>query len=221
MFDAPTKLALGLLTGIVFGFLLQKGRAAKFHVIVGQFLLRDWTVVKIMGTAVIIGAVGVYALVAMGLASLHVKPALWGGVFLGALCFGIGIALFGYCPGTSVAACGEGRRDAMVGVFGMLIGASVYVALYPVLQQVIKGLGDAGKITLPDVTQVSPWLWVGGLVVAGTAVLWLLNRVRRPAQPSAADQGEPSTGGQRVLHADGRRHLITKRADTDNHVHRT
>lgn len=48
MFDTPGKLALGLLTGIVFGFLLQKGRAAKFHVIVGQFLLRDWTVVKIM-----------------------------------------------------------------------------------------------------------------------------------------------------------------------------
>ncbi len=88
MFDEPTKLALGLLTGIVFGFLLQKGRAAKFHVIIGQFLLKDWTVVKIMGTAVIVGTVGVYALVAMDLASLQIKPMLLGGVLLGALCFG-------------------------------------------------------------------------------------------------------------------------------------
>jgi len=182
MFDSPAKLALGLLTGILFGFLLQKGRAAKFHVIVGQFLLRDWTVVKIMATAVIVGAVGVYALAATGLASLHVKPALWGGVLLGALCFGAGIALFGYCPGTSVAACGEGRRDAMVGVFGMLIGASAYVALYPFLQPVIKRLGDAGKITLPDITQTSSWLWIGGLVIVGSAALWLLDRFE--AQPS-------------------------------------
>ena len=72
MFDSPDKLALGLLTGIVFGFLLQKGRAAKYHVIVGQFLLKDWTVVKIMLTAVILGSVGVYALVNEGHA-VHVE----------------------------------------------------------------------------------------------------------------------------------------------------
>ena len=44
MFDPISKLVLGLLTGIIFGLLLQKGRAAKFHVIIGQFLLKDWTV---------------------------------------------------------------------------------------------------------------------------------------------------------------------------------
>ncbi len=106
MFDSPEKLALGLLTGIVFGFLLQKGRAAKYHVIVGQFLLKDWTVVKIMLTAVLVGSVGVYALVQTDWASLHIRPALLGGVLLGGVCFGIGIVVFGYCPGTSVAACG-------------------------------------------------------------------------------------------------------------------
>ena len=66
MFDSPDKLILGLVTGIAFGFLLQKGRVAKFEVIVGQFLFRDWTVVKTMGTAVVVGAIGVYALVAYG-----------------------------------------------------------------------------------------------------------------------------------------------------------
>ena len=63
MFDSPDKLLLGLVTGVAFGFLLQKGRVAKFPVIVGQFLLKDWTVVKVMATAVAVGAVGVYALV--------------------------------------------------------------------------------------------------------------------------------------------------------------
>ena len=139
MFDSPEKLALGLVTGIVFGFLLQKGRVAKYEVIVGQFLFTDWTVVKTMGTAVVVGAVGVYALIEADMASLHIRPALFGGVLAGAACFGIGMATLGYCPGTSVAACGEGRRDAMVGVLGMLVRAGLFVAIYAKPQPVING----------------------------------------------------------------------------------
>ena len=90
MFDSPDKLLLGLATGVAFGFLLQKGRVAKFPVILGQFLLKDWTVVKVMGTAVVVGSAGVFALVAAGHASLHVKPLLLGGVLLGGLLFGVG-----------------------------------------------------------------------------------------------------------------------------------
>ena len=178
MFDSPDKLLLGLATGVVFGFLLQKGRVAKFPVIVGQFLLRDWTVVKIMGTAVVVGAVGVFALVAAGHAGLHVKPLLLGGVLSGGVLFGVGLAVLGYCPGTTVAACGEGRRDAVAGLLGMFAGAFAFVAVWPALQPVIKGLGDAGKVTLPDLTGTSPWLWVGGLAaLGGVAALTF----RRPA----------------------------------------
>ena len=177
MFDPTSKLLLGLVTGIVFGFLLQKGRAAKFHVILGQLLLKDWTVVKIMATAVAVGTIGVYALVSFGYATLHIKPALLGGVLLGGVLFGAGLAIFGYCPGTSVAASGEGRRDAMLGVAGMLVGAGVYVALYPRLQPIIKGLADWGKITLPQATSVSPWFWIAGLVIAIAAVLTIIERI--------------------------------------------
>ncbi|MBA3481105.1 MAG: YeeE/YedE family protein [Pirellulales bacterium] len=178
MFDSPTKLALGFLTGFLFGFFLQKGRVAKFEVIVGQFLFKDWTVVKVMGTAVAVGAVGVYALVAADLATLHIKPALLGGVFVGAVCFGIGMAVLGYCPGTSVAGCGEGRRDAMVGVAGMLAGAALFVAMFPALQPLINGLGNLGEVTLPELTHTSPWLWVAGLAIAAAGA-WLGNRWNR------------------------------------------
>lgn len=166
MFESPGKLALGLVSGLIFGFLLQKGGVAKFRVIVGQFLLKDWTVVKVMMTAVAVGAVGVWAMVGMGMASLHIKPAAFGGVIAGAVLFGCGMAIFGYCPGTGVAACGEGRRDAMVGVLGMLCGALAYVISFPALQGLIKGFGDWGKLTLPQLTGVSPWLFVAGLAIA-------------------------------------------------------
>lgn len=113
MFDPFWKLALGLLTGVLFGFLLQKGRVAKYQVILGQFLFKDWTVVKIMGTAVVVGAVGIFALLPTEAVSLHIKPLVWGGIIAGGLLFGVGMTLLGYCPGTGVAACGEGRKDAM------------------------------------------------------------------------------------------------------------
>lgn len=180
MFDSPERLALGLITGILFGFLLQKGRVSKYEVIVGQFRFSDWTVVKTMGTAVVVGTVGVYALVAADLASLHIRPALFGGLLVGAVCFGIGMAVLGYCPGTSVAGCGEGRRDAMVGVLGMFSGAALFVALFPMLQPVINGLGDGGKITLPELTATSPWLWVAGLVVGGVLAFAVANLRSNP-----------------------------------------
>ena len=176
MFDPFSKLALGLFTGIVFGFLLQKGRVAKFPIIVGQFLLRDWTVAKIMGIAVVVGAIGVYALVGIDAASLHVKPALIAGLILGGVLFGFGMVLLGYCPGTSVAACGEGHRDAMVGVAGMLVGTFAFVLLYRGLDPVIRACGDLGKVTLPEITGTSPWLWVAAMALAAVSFTFWFGR---------------------------------------------
>jgi uncharacterized membrane protein YedE/YeeE len=174
MFDPPEKLVLGLLTGIVFGFLLQKGRVAKFNTILGQLLLTDWTVLKVMTTAIVVGAIGVFALVSAGWASLHIQPFLLSGVLIGAAVFGVGMALFGYCPGTSVAASGEGSRDAMVGVLGMLTGAGIFVAAYPWLNPVLKGLGDLGKTTLPDVLGAPAWAVIAGLTLVVVVLLSLL-----------------------------------------------
>lgn len=95
MFEAPGTLLLGLITGLFFGWLLQKGQAAKYRVILGQLLFRDWTVTKIMGTAVIVGSVGVYALLSMGQTELAVKPMRVAGVLLGSLVFGSGMAVLG------------------------------------------------------------------------------------------------------------------------------
>ena len=170
MFEPIPRLLLGLFTGFLFGFLLQKGRVAKYGVITGQFLLKDWTVVKVMGTAVVVGAVGVFALRASDVVSLHIKPLLLGGVLVGGALFGIGMGLLGYCPGTSVAACGEGRRDAIAGVIGQLLGAGLFVAGYPWVESLIK-LGNFGKVTLPEITGITPWFWIGAAVVVG-GVAW-------------------------------------------------
>lgn len=146
--DATGKRLLGFATGLVFGALLQHGRLSRYESILGQLRLRDPRVATAMGTAVAVGAAGVHALVWSGLAEKSIKPMKVGGIVGGGALFGAGMAILGYCPGTSVAAVGEGRRDAIAGVAGMLAGAAAFVALYPKLEPVISAGGDYGKVTL-------------------------------------------------------------------------
>ncbi|HPJ48542.1 MAG TPA: hypothetical protein PK162_06635 [Synergistales bacterium] len=57
--DIP-QLLWGLAFGIAFGFLLQKGGVTKYDIIAGQLLLKDFTVVKVMLSAILTGMVGIY-----------------------------------------------------------------------------------------------------------------------------------------------------------------
>jgi uncharacterized protein len=157
--DPWTKMLIGLFAGFVFGFVLQKAHVTKFRVIVGQFLLRDFTVMKTMLTAIVVGGIGVYVLKTMGLASLHVKPAQLAAVAGGGLIFGVGMVLLGYCPGTGVAAAAEGRRDAMFGVLGMLAGAAVFAEMFSGLSRTVLTWWDRGTVTLPDVTGIPAWVF--------------------------------------------------------------
>lgn len=163
--EPASKLIMGLGTGVAFGALLQKGRVGKYEVIVDQLLLEDMTVAKIMGTAIVVGAVGVQALVQTGHAALDIKPMRMLAVTGGAVMFGSGLALIGYCPGTTLAAIGEGRRDAIAGALGMLAGAALFVRAFPKLQPALE-VGDRGKTTLPKATRTSPWPWIAGMAAA-------------------------------------------------------
>ena len=75
--DTPYLLVTGLLTGVVFGVLLQKGGVTRYATIIGQFLFTDYTMLKIMLSAVVVGAIGVCGMLQLGLIThLLVKPAL-------------------------------------------------------------------------------------------------------------------------------------------------
>ena len=169
-FADPKTLFLGAFTGLIFGFLLQKGHVTRFNVIVGQFLLRDFTVVKVMLTAIVVGSVGIYGMLQGGMIEgLHLKDAALVGNLLGGAIFGVGMVVLGYCPGTGVAALGDGARDAAFGVLGMLAGAALYAEAYPWIKANLLSIADAGKVTLATATGASPWLFI--LVLAVLSVI--------------------------------------------------
>jgi uncharacterized membrane protein YedE/YeeE len=174
--DSLGKLLLGLATGFAFGFLLQKGRVTRYTVIVGQFLLRDFTMLKTMLTAVLVGGVGVYALRAMGAATLHVKPAQLAAVSLGGLIFGVGMVVLGYCPGTGVAAAAEGKRDALAGVGGMLVGALLFAELYGWLSRTVLAWANLGPVTLPEMTGLPVWAIFAAIAALAFALFAGLRR---------------------------------------------
>ncbi|MBN1763597.1 MAG: YeeE/YedE family protein [Methanomicrobia archaeon] len=172
------QLVIGLLIGIAFGFLLQKGGVTDYNVIIGQLLLTDFTVVKIMLAASITGMLGVHLLRSLGLAQLHPKPGSIGASVIGGLIFGVGFAVLGYCPGTVAGAVGQGAFDALFGgIVGILIGSGLFAALYPQLQKSVLNKGDFGAITLPEVLKVNQWLIVIPVAIALTALLWWMEHV--------------------------------------------
>lgn len=157
----------GLITGILFGFLLQKARVIRYDKQLGALRLMDMTIVKFMLSTVLVAMVGTYLLKDLGLVKLSVKPALLGGVILGGLIFGIGWGLLGYCPGTALGALGEGRFDALWGILGMLVGAGLYAEAYPFLKETVLTWGNLGKITFPQVLGVNHWIVIAIVVVGG------------------------------------------------------
>lgn len=151
---------LGLLAGIVFGFLLQKGRVLRFEKQVGALLFRDMTILKFMLSAIMVGMIGILLLSQLEVIQLSRKAMNVGAVVVGGGLFGIGWAIMGFCPGTAVGALGEGRWHAAFAILGMLLGAAIYAELYPFFKSTVLAWKDYGKIGLPESLGISPWLLV-------------------------------------------------------------
>lgn len=159
------ELIYGVITGIIFGFLLQKGRVIRYDKQIGALLLTDMTIVKFMLSTILVAMVGVYLLVDLGLAKLSLKATILGGNIIGGLIFGFGWGILGYCPGTQMGALGEGRWDALWGIIGMLVGAALFAEIYPTLKATVLTWGDFGKITIPQILGINHWPVIGVMVV--------------------------------------------------------
>jgi len=161
---------LGLVTGVLFGVLLQKGRVLRFDKQVGALLFKDMTILKFMLSAILVGMVGILILANLEIITLSHKSMNLGGVVIGGALFGVGWAIMGFCPGTSLGALGEGRWHAIFAIIGMVAGAAIYAELYPFFKSTVLAWQDYGKIGLPEALTVSQWVivpifWIGTIAL--------------------------------------------------------
>jgi uncharacterized membrane protein YedE/YeeE len=103
-----------LIFGFLFGALLNYARLNRYNVISGMATLENLTVAKAIAIAIGIGVILLNIEISLGFASWHVKPFIVGGIVLGGLIFGAGMAILGYCPGTLAVSLGEGSLDALI-----------------------------------------------------------------------------------------------------------
>ena len=170
-----TGILIGLATGIVFGFVLEKSRVFEPGIIVGQMQLRSFIMLKVFLMAVITGLLVLAVMHGVYGVKLALKPLVWKADIIGGLILGAGISLAGACPGTSLAQVGAGYRDAIFVVLGGIAGAIAYgyndAAITAFFAEKGANLTFAGLAGLPF------WQVAVGLAAALAVFLLVLERL--------------------------------------------
>ena len=162
-------LALALLIGLGFGWFLERGGLGNARKLAGQFYLTDLTVLKVMFSAIITAALGLFWLSRLGLVDLtmvYLPPTFLLPQLLGGLVFGFGFVMGGLCPGTSCVAAASGRIDGMSLLGGMLFGVFVFNEIYPLIAG-FYGSTPLGQITLAEYFNLPHGLLVFAIVAMG------------------------------------------------------
>ncbi|MDP3701373.1 MAG: YeeE/YedE thiosulfate transporter family protein [Hylemonella sp.] len=180
---------IAVLLGFGFGFVLERAGFGSGCKLTAQFRLTDWSVFKVMFTAIVFAAVGMYVFDLLGwmeAAAMYVPiPYMWA-IALGGALIGAGFAVGGYCPGTAAVGLVTGRLDALVFFVGILIGTYVFAAFFPQFDL----LTTAGEFTqgdrLPEALGLPEWLVLVAMVGAAIGVYflggWFERRARAAGQ---------------------------------------
>ncbi|MEI6276174.1 MAG: YeeE/YedE thiosulfate transporter family protein [Prolixibacteraceae bacterium] len=166
-----------LFFGFIFGALLQSARLNRFDTISGMATLENFKVAKAIALAIGIGVILLNLEIGFGMASYHLKPFLLGGIVLGGLIFGMGMAILGYCPGTVMVSAGEGSLDAMVGILGGLAGGLVYTLVLPSLGSLIGP--NLGTFSLHTAFASDPFLFYSLMIPSGLVFIGIAFVVHR------------------------------------------
>lgn len=143
---------LGLFSGIAFGFVIQRigatnpGKMARAH------LMIESDIPRFMLAAVALSSAGLLGLTAADIGRTNILPTSLVATGLAGAIFGVGWGLAGYCPGTTWAAAGEGRMDAVFALLGGLAGTAVFAQLHEYLIPMLYDPTNAGRLSLADWT---------------------------------------------------------------------
>jgi uncharacterized membrane protein YedE/YeeE len=154
------SIAMVFIIGIFFGVVVQWSRVDTFEKIAGFSMLKDFTMIKLVLFAMGIITIGLYFMVENDLAHYSPKPIYIGALIIGGILFGIGMSIFGKCPGTGTISLAEGRIDVLVGILGGLLGGAVYTIYYMDFKFLLGE--NLGKIQFLDFIEGDPSNFVIG-----------------------------------------------------------
>jgi hypothetical protein len=194
----------GLLCGALFGLVLESAGFGSPCKLTAQFRLTDWSVFKVMFTAIVVAAIGLWALRVAGFVAadaLYVPGAYLVAAGVGGALVGVGFAVGGYCPGTSIVGLFSGRLDAFVFLGGLIAGTAGFAALYGEAEEKLLTMGTVERgDTFADALGVPDVVTLGVLVLALVAVFVIGGRMER-ARRGPVSAAEAVSGADEELTA--------------------
>lgn len=172
------SLGTALVIGIAFGVALEQAGLGSARKLAGLFYLADFTVFKVMFSAIVTAMLGVFWLDRIGfldagrlyVPETYLLPQLVGGVV-----FGTGFVLAGLCPGTSCVAAASGRMDGLSVVGGMFAGVLLTGIFFARLQHFYESTAR-GTLTLPAIAHLPAGVVIFAIVAVALAAFRLIDR---------------------------------------------
>ncbi|KAF1080614.1 MAG: hypothetical protein GQF41_3024 [Candidatus Rifleibacterium amylolyticum] len=128
---------ISLVIGAAFGWCLEQAGFGSSRRLAGIFYFRDMAVLKVMFSAVVTAMLGLGFAFAFGVIrpdAIYVPETILGAQILGGFIFGIGFVMSGWCPGTAVVGAVSGKFDALVFLFGAILGSYAFNEAYPLIE---------------------------------------------------------------------------------------
>jgi uncharacterized protein len=194
----------GLALGILFGFVLQRGRFCMNSAFRDIIVLKDYALLKSVGVAILVGMAG-FAIMAMaGIIQINPKPLFWGANILGGLLFGVGMVLAGGCASGITYRMGEGMVGAMAAIAGfslagLMAAMGIFKPFVTSLQEstTIK-MADGSAPTVAKILGVPYYVAALGIAIVAAA-LWIFLARRNKGEEDDYDFDDPATLGERIF----------------------
>ncbi|MCF8083897.1 MAG: YeeE/YedE family protein [Deltaproteobacteria bacterium] len=180
-FDFGYSLQMALLIGFLFGFVLERAGFGNARKLVAIFYLRDFAVLKVMFTAIVVCMMGLLYFSVLGwihMGGVYILPTYIWPQIVGGLILGVGFVMGGYCPTTSVVATVSGKLDGLIFLIGMMLGSFIFAELFPVLEGFYRA-GAMGPVRLQDVLGINSGMIALLVAVMAVVIYWLVEKVEQ------------------------------------------
>ena len=178
-FDFAYSLQIAGLVGFFFGFVLERAGFGDARKLTAIFYLRDFAVLKVMFTAIVVCVLGLLYLSFLGwmdLGRVYILPTYIWPQIAGGLILGVGFVMGGYCPTTSIVATVSGKLDGLIFILGMVLGSIIFAELFPLLQGFYEA-GSMGAVLLPDFLHLNTGVVALLVCLMALGAFWVTERV--------------------------------------------
>ena len=175
LFGHFCSLILALVIGFWFGFLLERAGFGSPRKLTSIFYLRDFAVLKVMFTTIVVAMLGLLYFSLFGwidLKRVFILPnTLWPQI-VGGILLGIGFVMGGYCPTTSIVGAVSGKLDGLIFILGMMFGVFIFAESFPAFTGFYNS-GSMGVVRLPQVLHLHSGVIAFLVCLVALGAFWL------------------------------------------------